>query len=187
MAFDHRDGAAAANPYAPLMGRTFVGLDETGHLTVIDPDRADTLSAWVGRIIPGDAEWPSASDLDTVAYIDAIIRKAPELRPLILAGIDAVEGSAQERHQRAFTALAAADQVEILREAELTTAREAFSVVLELVYEAYYRSARVQDVVKARTGFDVRNTVVGKPIEPFPTGRLVEISSRPDRYRSVPA
>lgn len=187
MAFDHRDGAAASNPYAPVMGRTFVDLDETTAVTVIDDARATILSALVARIIPADGDWPSADELDTVAYIDAIIRKAPELRPVILSCIDAVDFTARGDHGTPFTALAAADRDDVLREVESSSAPEGFSVILELVYEAYYRAPQVQDVVLRRTGFDVRNTVVGKPMKPFPTERLQQISARPDNYRSVSA
>jgi hypothetical protein len=187
MAFDHRIGASAENPYAPQMGRTFVELDETGPIAVLDPDRARTLSSWVARVIPGDSEWPSADELDTVAYIDAVVGKAPELRPVLLAGIDAIDGAAHTAHGAPFATISAADQVTILRDAESATAPAAFSMILELTYEAYYRSPRVQEVVRARTGFDVTNTIVGKPMEPFPVERLQHISSRPDRYRSVHA
>jgi len=186
MAFDHRAGAAAANPYAPLMGRTFVTLEETGPITVLDAKRAATVDAWVRRLIPGDATWPSAGDVDTVAYIDAVVRKAPTLRPVLLGGIDAVDRAAHSRGSE-FSALAHDEQTAILREIEGGGAPEAFSMVLELAYEAYYRAPAVQQVVKARTGFDVTNTVVGKPMKPFPVDRLETISTRPDRFRSVSA
>ena len=185
MAFDHRGGATAENPYAPTMGRTFIELDETGPITVLDPDRATTLSSWVARIIPGDAEWPSADEIDTIAYVDAVVRKSPELRPVLLAGIDAVERAAHAAHGARFSSISAAEQTAILRDAESSTAPAAFSMILELTYEAYYRSPRVQEVVRERTGFDVTNTVVGKPMKPFPIDRLLPISARPDRYRSV--
>lgn len=187
MAFDHRDGAAASNPYAAVMGRTFVDQGETSALTVIDPQRAETLTAWVSRLIPGNAEWPSADTLDTVGYIDAIIRKASDLRPFILAGIDAVDNSARSTLGCPFAAAAADERDAILRDAEARLAPEAFSVILELTYEAYYRHPDVQEIAKIRTGFDVRNTVVGKPMEPFPTERLQQIGTRPDHYRSVNA
>lgn len=187
MAFDHRDGAPAANPYAPLMGRTFVDLDETGSLTVLDEARAATLSAWVARLIPGNADWPSAAELDTVAYIDAIVRKAPTLRPVLLRGIDAADAAARSAHGSPFRELESAQQVAVLTELETTGAPEAFSMIFELTYEAYYRAPSVQQIVKERTGFDVRNTVVGKPMKPFPVERLSTISTRPDHFRSVNA
>jgi hypothetical protein len=187
VAFDHRAGVAGRNPYAPVMGKTFVELDETGPVTVLDAPRAATLSSWVARIIPGTSEWPSADEVDTVAYIDAIVRKAPELRPVLLAGIDAVDRAAHTAHGGPFTGIAAADQIAILQDAETNTAPAAFSMILELTYEAYYRSPRVQQVVKERTGFNITNTVVGKPMEPFPLHRLQPISARPDRYRSAHA
>jgi hypothetical protein len=188
VAFDHRDGAAAENPYAPLMGRTFVDLDETGPIRVLDEERAATLTAWVARLIPGDgAAWPSAAELDTVAYVDAVLTKAPELRPTVLAGIDAAERAARGRQDAAFVDLDAAAQVAILTDVEASLAPAAFSVLLELTYEAYYRAPRVQRVVKERTGFDVRNTVDGKPMKPFPVDLLKPVADRPDHYRSVPA
>jgi len=187
MAFDHRDGAPAANPYAPLMGRTFVDLDETGVLTVLDATRAATLTAWVARLIPGNDHWPSAGELDTVGYIDAIVRKAPTLRPVLLRGIDAADAAARSAHDSPFRDLAVDQQVAVLKQLESTGAPEAFSMVFELTYEAYYRDPGVQQVVKERTGFDVRNTVVGKPMKPFPVDRLRAISTRPDHFRSVNA
>lgn len=187
MAFDHRDGAPAVNPYAPLMGRTFVDLDETGPLTVLDETRAATLSHWVSRLIPGNADWPSAGELDTVAYIDAVVRKAPTLRPVLLGGIDAADAAAHAAHGSPFRELEPARQIAILREMESDGAPEAFSMIFELCYEAYYRAPNVQQIVKRRTGFDVHNTVVGKPMKPFPTDRLATISTRPDHFRSVTA
>lgn len=187
MAFDSRDSGGAENPYAPLMGRSYVGFDETGAFTVLDGERRQTLSAWVGRVIPSEPPWPGADELDTVAYIDAVIAKAPELRPTILSGIDRIERTAQAAHRTSFHELPIDAQVAILTEAEATLAPAAFSVVVELTYEAYYRHPQVQQVVKERTGFDVRNTIDGKPMKPFPIELLTEVGERPDRYRSVPA
>mgnify|MGYP001370488158 CR=1 FL=1 len=187
MAFDQRGGVAAANPYAPLMGRTFVDLDETGPITVLDAARIETLSAWVARLIPKREGWPSAAELDTVAYIDAIVTKAPTLRPVLLKGIDAVDAAAVSTHGVPFASATTEQQTALLHEAESALAPEAFTMVLELTYEAYYRSPKVQAIVKERTGFDVRNTVVGKPMRPFPVERLQEMSTRPDHFRSVDA
>ena len=87
----------------------------------------------------------------------------------------------------AFASLGPEQQIAILRETESTGAPETFSMVLELTYEAYYRAANVQQVVKERTGFDVRNTVVGKPMKPFALERLTTMSARPDHFRKVNA
>ncbi|PSL37535.1 gluconate 2-dehydrogenase subunit 3-like protein [Labedella gwakjiensis] len=187
MAFDHRDGASGPNPYAPQMGRTFAPLDLSGPLTVLDPARATTLTAWVARLIPGNADWPSAADLDTVNYIDEIVRQAPTLRPVLIGGIDAVDSTARSRDGRPFVDLDADRQTAILRDIEATGAPAAFSMVLELCYEAYYRAPRVQRIVAQRTGFEVRNTVDGKPMKPFPVERLATVRTRPDHFRSVNA
>ncbi len=187
MAFDDREGAPAFNPYSPVMGKTYVDLDETGDFTVLDPRRIALVAAWTARIIPGNADWPGADGIATAAYVDAVLRKAPELRPIILAGADAVDAAARARTGSGFDELPTGEQVEILRDAERTLAPEAFSVILELTYEAYYRTPLVQENVKVRTGFNIQNTVVDKPMEPFPVGRLTEVSLRPSHYRSVPA
>jgi hypothetical protein len=187
VAFDQREGGAAHNPYADVMGRSFVEIAETGPITVLDDRRCEILSAWVARVIPGDrVDWPSAAELDTVAYIDAVIAKAPTLRPVVLGGIDAVDRAARADHDRQFTDLPAPAQVAVLQLAESSLSTEAFSVILELTYEAYYRAPRVQQIVKDRTGFDVANTVGGKPMKQFPVERLRTVSSRSDRYREVP-
>ncbi len=187
MAFDHRDGASGANPYAPLMGRTYVTTEEVGTLRVLDTQRIDVLDAWVRRLIPGTDIWPSAGETDAVAYIDAILVKAPTLRPVVLAGIDAAERAARSLHGKGFSVCSPAEQTEILKTMEQTGAPEAFGVVFELTYEAYYRTPAVQDIVRERTGFDVTNTVVGKAMKPFPSDRLITIGERADRYRSVSA
>jgi len=185
MAFDSRSDGPAENPYAPLMGRTYVGLDETGDITILDAARVRTLSAWVGRIIPGNENWPSAAELDTVGYVDAILGLAPELRPVLLAGIDAAEAIARREHGASFSEIPDAAKTAILVELERVEAREAFSVILELTYEAYYRAEPVLAIVKERTGFDITRTVQGAPIKPFDTDKLTRVSLMPDRYRSA--
>ena len=185
MAFDTRGTGPATSPYESLMGRTYVGLDETEDIRVLDPRRAAVLSAWVSRLVPGNDEWPSAGDVDTVAYIDAVLWRAPELRPIVLAAIDAADAASPRRGGPSFTALPADDQVAVLHSLESDAAPEAFATVLELTYEAYYRAESVQAVVRGRTGFDIARTVRGAPLEPFPTERLDRVSMLPARLREV--
>ena len=109
------------------------------------------------------------------------------LRPVLIGGIDAADAAARSRDGVPFSALEAGRQTAILRDLESTGAPAAFSMVLELCYEAYYRAPRVQRIVAQRTGFEVRNTVDGKPMKPFPVERLLTVSARPDHYRSVNA
>ena len=58
-------------------------------------------------------------------------------------------------------------------------------MVLELTYEAYYRSRIVQAAVRNNTGFDIRNSVQGRSMTPFDTSSLNRVSLLPDRYRSA--
>ena len=185
MAFDHRPSGAVLNPYASVMGSTFVGIDETSAITVLDSARSETLLAWTTRLVPGDHRWPSSVEIDTVQYIDAVLGKAPSLRRVVLGGIDVVESKAHELHAIRFASLGEDEQVAILREVETNAAPEAFSVVLELTYEAYYRSRIIQEAVRNNTGFDNRNPVQGRSMIPFDTSSLNRVSLLPDRYRSA--
>lgn len=185
MAFDTRANGPATSSYEALMGQTYVGIGETGELRVLDADRASTLSAWVSQLIPANDAWPSAGDLDTVAYIDAVLWRAPQLRPILLAGIDAADSTSCRSGTPRFVDASTADQVAVLQELERTVAPEAFATVLELTYEAYYRAPSVQAIVKERTAFDITRTVQGVPLEPFPTERLTRVSLLPARLRDA--
>lgn len=185
MAFETRAGGPATNPYESQMGRTYVAIDETGDIRILDQARVATLGAWVARLIPGNEQWPSAGELDTVAYIDAVLQRSIVLRPIILAAIDAADAASVHRSSLPFAALPVAEQVEVLKELESDSAPQAFAVVLELSYEAYYRDVNVQSAVKARTGFDIARTVHGAPLEPFPTERLERVSLLAPRYREA--
>lgn len=185
MAFDHREGSAD-NPYAPVMGKTFVEIGERV-VHVLDDAQTRTLTSWVARLIPGDSTWPSAGELDTVDYIQSVLNKAPELTPVVTAALHALDDHAGATLDARFDELNHADQVNLLADLEGRLAPEAFSIILELTYEAYYRAPRVQEVARSRTGFDIANTVIGKAMDPFPMSALDEMMQRPDRYRSVPA
>ncbi|GAA3311050.1 gluconate 2-dehydrogenase subunit 3 family protein [Arthrobacter ramosus] len=185
MAFDDRAASPSRNLYAPVMGRTYVTFDDTKTITVLDQSRCDTLNAWVDGIIPGNEDWPAAREVNAVAYIDATIRKAPELRLSLLAGIDTAELLAAREYGSLFSALDAEQRRSVMQKLETQDAIDAFSVILELTYEAYYRAPAVQDVVKKRTGFNIKNTVQGVPLKPFDTTRLALVAQRPDHYRRV--
>ena len=185
MAFDTRGSGPATSSYEAFMGQTYVAIDDTGPIRVLDPERAATLSAWVSRLIPATHEWPSAGDLDTIAYIDGVLWRAPELRPIVLAGIDSADLLSGRRGAPRLVELAVPDQVDVLRELERAVAPEAFATVLELTYEAYYRAPAVQAIVKERTAFDISRTVQGVPLEPFPVERLTRVGSLPARLRDA--
>ena len=185
MAFDQRTDGPANNPYSPLMGRTFVSIDDTTPISILDSTRQPILGAWVARLIPGNGNWPSAGELDTVTYIDGVLRLAPELRPVLLDGIDTAHAVALRDFDSPFVSLNDVRQTTVLKEVESSAAREAFAVILELTYEAYYRAEAVLGVVRERTGFDIGRTVQGVPLKPFDTDRLTRVSLLPNRYRSA--
>lgn len=185
MAFDSRGDGDAHSRFEKLMGRTYVAPGEHG-IRVLDPRRQATLAAWVGRIIPGDAHWPNAAELDTVEYVDAVVFAAPTLRPLLLAALDRADTLARGQHGAALAGLEPAQVVPVLQALEADPATsEAFGLVLELTYEAYYRHERVQAVVAERTGFDIGRTVEGAPLAPFPVERLDRVRQLPDNVRAA--
>ncbi len=179
----------ASNPYAPLMGRTFVDLDETGAVTVLDEDRAATLGGVGGPPDPRQRDRGRPRPSSTrVAYIDAILRKAPTLRPVILGGIDALDAAARSAHGAAVhgarrptsrSSSCAASRPPAPRRRSPSSSSSPTRPTTGT------RACRPSS--RSGPGFDVRNTVVGKPMKPFPVDRLETISTRPDHFRSVSA
>jgi hypothetical protein len=160
-------------------GSTYVAPEEVGALHVLDPGRAALLSAWVARLIPGDAAWPSAAQTDAVAYVDAMLARAPRAQPGILAALDALAATG-------FGDLDDSGQGDALRGLE-SSARlgAAFASVLEMTYEAYYRDPAVVAVVEERTGFRTSRPRTGTPLAPFDESRLDRVRALPPRWRPV--
>ena len=74
MAFDHSARYSAADAAADVnaeLGRAYVEPGtENAELAVLDPARAEVMSAWAATIIPGDEYWPSGADVSVVGYVD---------------------------------------------------------------------------------------------------------------------
>jgi hypothetical protein len=186
MAFDHRQGAAEpALDFRRHLGHAYVAPDEVDGVGVLDADRREALAAWTAGVIPGDEHWPSALDVDAAAYVDAVVARVPQVRPILLRGIDALERAAEAAHGRSFAACGPAQREALLRELAEVDAGGAFDLVLELTFEAYYRDPEVCRVMKVRTGFDSTLPHVGSSMEPFDERLLERVRSLPPRYRSV--
>jgi hypothetical protein len=158
-------------------GGVYVAPEDVGEPRVLDAGAVAVLTAWVDRLVPGDAHWPSASSTPAVAYIDAMLQRAPAVQPAVAAAIEAL--TAQD-----FLALGADDQIAALQALESSDRfGGVFRSVLEMTLEAYYRDPAVEAVVRERTGFDSRRTMVGTPLPPFDESRLERVRSLPPRYR----
>jgi hypothetical protein len=160
-------------------GGVYVAPEDVGEPRVLDAGAVAVLTAWVDRLVPGDAHWPPASSTPAVAYIDAMLQRAPAVQPAVLAAIAAL--AAQD-----FLALGDDDQVAALQGLEASVELGGvFRSVLEMTLEAYYRDPAVDAVVRERTGFDTRLTMVGTPLAPFDESRLQRVRSLPPRYREA--
>jgi hypothetical protein len=156
---------------------TYVAPEEVGEPQLLDAGAAAILELWVDRLVPGDAHWPPASATPAVGYIDAMLRRMPELAPGVLAAIARLADGG-------FADADVSGRVAALRALEASPELgTAFAAVLEMTLEAYYRDPAVEAVVRERTGFDSRRTMTGTPMAPFDDARLARVRSLPPRHR----
>jgi hypothetical protein len=160
-------------------GGVYVAPEDVGAPRVLDAGAVAILTAWVERLVPGDEHWPSAASTPAVAYIDAMLQRAPAVQPAVLAAIAALA-------ERNFLALGTGERVAALQALEASEELGGvFASVLEMTLEAYYRDPAVEAVVRERTGFDTRLTMVGTPLPPFDESRLERVRSLTPRYRQA--
>jgi hypothetical protein len=184
----HEAATAPASDLRALLGQAYVSPEAArAPCSVLDRDRAGTLSAWLDELIPATEEWPSASSTDAVGYIDATAARVPPIRPVLLRAIDALEATARARFESAFAELEHDQRYELVAGLEADNPHGVFDLVLELTYEAYYRDQYVIDVLERRTGFSMRRTMEGWDMEPFDEGLLQRVRALPPRVRSAPA
>jgi hypothetical protein len=187
MAFDHRAPSAlaedGADDFQRHLGHAYIEPGDVGTFTVLDPARQAALKAWTARLIPGDEHWPSAADAGAAAYIDAVLARAPAVRPLLLRTLERLERAAQAAHGTGFAACEEAAQVALL--GELAELGGGFDLVLELTFEAYYRDPGVNRAIEARTGFRTALPHLGSAMAPFDETRLERVKQLPPNYREV--
>jgi hypothetical protein len=158
-----------------------------GVYTVIDERRCRVLVAWASGLIPENDDWPSAGEIGSVEYIDQNLSKAPRLRPMVLGICDLADKIATSAYGAEFVAVDAAAQADVMRRCEQERPT-AFSLVLELVYECYYRDPRVLRVVEQQTGFRPRMAVDGSSLpvhDDVVMDLLTEVGVRPNVTRAV--
>ena len=160
-------------------GGVYVAPEEVGEPSVLDAGELDVLRAWVERLVPGDPHWPPASATPAVAYIDAMLDRAPAVQPPIRDALGLLA-------DRDLTGLGDDDRDAVLRELESSQEHgPAFRAVLDMTLEAYYRDPAVEAVVEARTGFRSRLPMVGTPMAPFDEARVDRVRALPPRYRQA--
>ena len=144
------------------------------------------LRAWVSTLIPARGERPAAGDVGAAEYVDATVFLTPRLRGVLLDG---------DRHGRPAGAAnwrAAGsprrprrERTEVLRAFEANDPLDAFPMVRDLTYEAYYAHPRVLDVLERETGWRYEVAISGGELEPFDEGLLDRMRTVPPRWRKA--
>jgi hypothetical protein len=171
--------------YRQEIGRAHVPIGVERGFTVVDPDRAEALRAWVSALIPARGERPAAADIGAAEYVDAMVFLTPRLRGVLLDAIDSVEQLAQKMGGRRFAGVTPSERAEVLRAFEANDPLDAFPMVRDLTYEAYYAHPRVLDVLERETGWRYEVAISGGELEPFDEGLLDRMRTVPPRWRQA--
>ena len=171
--------------YRLEIGRAHVEIGVERTFAVLDRDRALALRAWTSTLIPARGERPAAGDVGAAEYVDATVFLVPRLRGLLLESIDSVERLANGRFGRPLAACDPAERAEVLRAFEAADRLDAFAMVRDLTYEAYYAHPRVLDALRRETGWRYEVAFTGSALEPFDEGLLARMKTIPPRYRTV--
>jgi Gluconate 2-dehydrogenase subunit 3 len=195
MAFDNTrppgEATLAQTPeaaYSLEFGKTYVAPEEERPAVSLNAAEGRVLAAWADRLIPAAGDWPGAGEVGSGVYVDNAASRSPLLRAMLLRAIEVVEREALDRHGEGF-----AECSDEHRDAILADLQESeddavlFDLLLELIFEGYYRAAPVLAVVEARTGFQVMGPVEGVELEPFDESLLDRVKELPPRRREVSA
>jgi hypothetical protein len=190
MAYDRKQGqhqvAQSSRPdYRLEVGRAEVPVGEPRGFVVLDPARAATLTAWTATLIPAAGRRPDAGSIGAAEYIDATVHKVPSLRPVLLHSIDEVDKLARSITGRAFTDCRAGERDDVLRRFQAAGDPDAFSMVSDFTYEAYYGHPQVLAAIEAETGWRGTGPMNGAAMPPFDVSRLERIRKLKPRYREV--
>lgn len=190
MAYDRKQGghsvAQANRPdYRLEVGRAEVPVGQTRGFRVLDPGRAATLTAWVATLIPARSARPAAAGVGAAEYVDATVFLVPSLRPALLQAIDHLERSAQAEIRKPFADCGAADRERLLREFEAVDGSDAFNMVRDFTYEAYYGHPLVLAALEKETGWNASSSTQGSDMDPFDASRLERVRKLPPRWRKV--
>ena len=171
--------------YRQEIGRAHVPIGIAREFAVLDPNRAAGLRAWVSALIPARGERPAAGDVGAAEYIDATVFLTPRLRGVLLDALDRVDQLAQKLVGRTFAEASPSERAEILRAFEANDALDAFPMVRDLTYEAYYAHPRVLDVLERETGWRYEAAISGGELEQFDERLLDRMRTVPPRWRKA--
>ena len=190
MAYDRKQGghqvAQANRPdYRLEVGRAEVPVGEARGFSVLDARRATTLKAWVAALIPAAGNRPDAAEVGAAEYIDATVLNVPALRPALLQAVDRLEGLATAKAHMPFSQCASDEKERLLRELEADDTTDAFNMVRDFTYEAYYGHPRVLAAIDADAHWSSTSPTQGSRMAPFDASRLERVRSLPPRWRKA--
>jgi hypothetical protein len=146
-------------------------------------DAADrrVLRAAADVIIPADGRMPAASGVNAIHYIEQLAAADSVTAGLLVSGLRVAGEHAEATYGRRFDLLAADRQTAVLAHIEKTNVpADFFTMLRDLVYEAYYTNPRVQQLVGYNFRSGPRRTA---PLEPFDEQRLVRVRRQKTFYR----
>src|SRR5690348_13965767 len=189
MAYDrkqdrHQVAQSSRPDYRLEVGRAEVPVGAPRGFAILDPARAATLRAWTATVIPAAGRRPDAGSVGAAEYIDATVHLVPALRPALLHSIDEVERLARSATGRAFNECDDEQRESVLRQLQ-TLDGDAFSMVNDFTYEAYYGNPDVLAAVEAETGWHGSGPLTGSTMTAFDPSQLDRVRKLPPRYRSV--
>lgn len=190
LAYDRKQGghsvAQANRPdYRLEVGRAEVPVGQSRGFRVLDPARAATLTAWVATLIPARSARPAAAGVGAAEYVDATVFLVPSLRPALLQAIDHLERAAQAELHKPFDESSAQERERLLREFEAIDTSDAFNMVRDFAYEAYYGHPLVLAALEKETGWNSSSPTQGSEMTPFDASRLDRVRKLPARWRKA--
>jgi hypothetical protein len=192
MAYDRKQGqhqvAQSSRPdYRVEVGRAAVPVGAARSFVILDGARAAILKAWTATLIPAAGRRPDAAGVGAAEYIDATVHMVPSLRPALIHGIDELDRLAHALSGTAYTAHSAIEQEQLLRQFQATDDTDAFSMVSDFTYEAYYGHPDVLAAMEAENGWRGMGPMTGGEMAPFDPSQLDRVRKLPPRYRVVEA
>jgi hypothetical protein len=181
----HKVAQANRPDYRLEVGRAEVPVGKPRGFAILDPARAATLRAWTATLIPAAHGRPDAGALGAAEYIDATVLKVPSLRPALLHALESVERIAMNKVQKTFADCAEDIREQLLREFQVEGDADAFSMVSDFTYEAYYGHPEVLAALESATGWRGLGPVTGGPMSPFDAKLLDRVKSLPPHWRVV--
>ena len=188
MAYDRKQAghhvAQSDRPdYRLLVGHAEVAVGEPRDFSVLDGAKASTLQAWVATLIPASGSRPDAAEIGAAEYIDATVRLVPELQPVLIRGIEQIDLISVGKLHKAFPECGAEEREWLLRDFEAGDDSDAFNMVRDFTYEAYYGHPRVLAALETEIGWSSTSPTRGSVMAPFESSALERVRSLPTRWR----